>query len=96
MKGVQCYELFGGIALKNHTFSFSKFSFSFHFQCSQCVECFRPYLAVTAVCIIFFVCLTMIIVTVVLCIYVCNLPVANGNDLPGSSIERCKVPTPEH
>ena len=28
MKGVQCYELFGGIALKNHTFSF--FSF-FHF-----------------------------------------------------------------
>ena len=26
MKGVQCYELFGGIALKNHTFSFS-----FHF-----------------------------------------------------------------
>ena len=22
MKGVQCYELFGGIALKNHTFSF--------------------------------------------------------------------------
>ena len=27
MKGVQCYELFGGIALKIHTFSFS---FSFH------------------------------------------------------------------
>ena len=22
MKGVQCYELFGGIALKNHTISF--------------------------------------------------------------------------
>ena len=22
MKGVQCYELFGGIAFKNHTFSF--------------------------------------------------------------------------
>ena len=22
MKGVQCYELFGGIALKNHTFHF--------------------------------------------------------------------------
>ena len=22
MKGVQCYELFGGIALENHTFSF--------------------------------------------------------------------------
>ena len=28
MKGVQCYELFGGIALKIHTFSF----FIFHFQ----------------------------------------------------------------
>ena len=28
MKGVQCYELFGGIALNNHTFSF--FSFSCH------------------------------------------------------------------
>ena len=27
MKGVQCYELFGGIALKNHTFSFH-----FHFH----------------------------------------------------------------
>ena len=25
MKGVQCYELFGGIALKNHTFSFFSF-----------------------------------------------------------------------
>ena len=24
MKGVQCYELFGGIALKNHTFSSTK------------------------------------------------------------------------
>ena len=23
VNGVQCYELFGGIALKNHTFSFS-------------------------------------------------------------------------
>ena len=22
MKGVQCYELFGGIAIKNHAFSF--------------------------------------------------------------------------
>ena len=28
MKGVQCYELFGGIALKNHTFSF--FSYKTH------------------------------------------------------------------
>ena len=27
MKGVQCYELFGGIALKIHTFSFSFFIF---------------------------------------------------------------------
>ena len=25
VKGVQCYELFGGIALKNHTFSFNFF-----------------------------------------------------------------------
>ena len=28
MNGVQCYELFGGIAFKNHTFSFFIF-----FQC---------------------------------------------------------------
>ena len=28
MKDVQCYELFGGIALKIHTFSFSFFIFS--------------------------------------------------------------------
>ena len=28
MKDVQCYDLFGGIARKNHAFSFS---FSFHF-----------------------------------------------------------------
>ena len=27
MKGVQCYELFGGIALKNHTFSSTLLSF---------------------------------------------------------------------
>ena len=27
MKGVQCYELFGGIALKIHTFSFHFFIF---------------------------------------------------------------------
>ena len=26
MKDVQCYELFGGIALKNHAFSFFSFS----------------------------------------------------------------------
>ena len=36
MKGVQCYELFGGIALKNHTFSFH-----FHFitKIVQKVQC---------------------------------------------------------
>ena len=28
MKDVQCYELFEGIALKNHAFSFFSFSFS--------------------------------------------------------------------
>ena len=28
MRDVQCYELFGGIALKNHSFSFSLFAFS--------------------------------------------------------------------
>ena len=28
MKGVQCYELFGGIALKIHTFSFFFFIFN--------------------------------------------------------------------
>ena len=27
MKGVQCYELFGGVALKNNTFSFHFISF---------------------------------------------------------------------
>ena len=27
MKGVQCYEFFGGIALKNHAFSFFSFSY---------------------------------------------------------------------
>ena len=38
MKGVQCYELFGGIALKIHTFSFF---ISFHF-----VSYFCQYLAI--------------------------------------------------
>ena len=32
MKGVQCYELFGGIALKIHTFSL----FSFHSRVRSC------------------------------------------------------------
>ena len=32
MKGVQCYELFGGIALKIHTFSFFFISTVFHCQ----------------------------------------------------------------
>ena len=35
MKGVQCYELFGGIALKNHTFSF----FHFHIMVHS-IKCF--------------------------------------------------------
>ena len=30
MKGVQCYELFGGIALKIHTFSFFIFKVGMH------------------------------------------------------------------
>ena len=34
MKGVQCYELFGGIALKIHTFSFS-FSFKITNICEK-------------------------------------------------------------
>ena len=34
MKGVQCYELFGEIALKIHTFSF------FHFSMNGCTFCF--------------------------------------------------------
>ena len=29
MKGVQCYELFGGIALKNHAFSISISTYGF-------------------------------------------------------------------
>ena len=29
MKGVQCYDLFGGIALKIHTFSFFSFFMKF-------------------------------------------------------------------
>ena len=33
MKGVQCYELFGGIALKNHAFSF----FNFHGDVKWCL-----------------------------------------------------------
>ena len=32
MKDVQCYELFGGIALKNHAFSFSKTSTNYNTQ----------------------------------------------------------------
>ena len=42
MKGIQCYELFGGIALKIHTFSFS-FSMSHGHNCfalvSLCSRC---------------------------------------------------------
>ena len=36
MKGVQCYELFGGIALKIHTFSFF-FSFLRETQCIKSI-----------------------------------------------------------
>ena len=36
VKGVQCYELFGGIALKNHAFSFFIFSF-FIYSLDICV-----------------------------------------------------------
>ena len=36
MKGVQCYELFGGIALKNHAFSFF-FSY-FIFICNHGIK----------------------------------------------------------
>ena len=37
MKGVQCYELFGGIALKNHAFSF----FNINISClSNCLLLF--------------------------------------------------------
>ena len=36
MKGVQCYELFGGIALKNHAFFF--FSFSLWANYSRCLS----------------------------------------------------------
>ena len=36
MKGVQCYELFGGIALKNHTFFFF---FSICWLCSANISC---------------------------------------------------------
>ena len=32
MKDVQCYELFGGIALKNHAFSFSLKDLGVHFD----------------------------------------------------------------
>ena len=37
MKGVQCYELFGGIALKNHTFSF--FSIFHSIGLKRCLTC---------------------------------------------------------
>ena len=35
MNGVQCYELFGGIALKNHTFSFLVGDMNIHFDNPQ-------------------------------------------------------------
>ena len=38
MKGVQCYELFGGIALKNHAFSFSLYNIVFQIGSHETVE----------------------------------------------------------
>ena len=49
MKGVQCYELFGGIALKIHTFSF--FSFSMPTLLSACFEC---VFSVTVLALVFY------------------------------------------
>ena len=42
MKGVQCYELFGGIALKIHTFSHSFFS-SVHDTIDDFVDIFMNH-----------------------------------------------------
>ena len=39
MKDVQCYELFGGIELKNHAFSFFSFYMEHAFACPS--HCFR-------------------------------------------------------
>ena len=36
MKGVQCYELFRGIALKNHAFSFHFIMLQFTFDVFYC------------------------------------------------------------
>ena len=38
MKDVQCHELFGGIALKNHAFSFFSFSNIRHIICIVSVD----------------------------------------------------------
>ena len=47
MKVVQCYELFGGIALKNHTFSFS-FSFREMFNVVFIVKILKYFLLLIA------------------------------------------------
>ena len=47
MKDVQCYELFGGIALKIHTFSF----FHFHYlMLFTCIMLFLPLIFANAFC----------------------------------------------
>ena len=40
MKGVQCYEIFGGIALKNHAFSFFSFSSPRRIKCRIFIKIF--------------------------------------------------------
>ena len=38
MKDVQCYELFGGIALKNHAFSFFVWEYSHQYNVIELVK----------------------------------------------------------
>ena len=59
MKDVQCYELFGGIALKNHAFSFISFSwislsfvkFTFHSLSGTKLHLHADLLAIHSSCI---------------------------------------------
>ena len=43
MKGVQCYDLFGGIALKNHAFSFNSLSVHLFADDTQIETYILPY-----------------------------------------------------
>ena len=58
MKGVQCYELFGGIALKNHTFSFIAMALvllhKLFLITSSVGHCLYYILPMVTVCITFF------------------------------------------